>query len=87
MRLAAATVLTVVLGSAPAAGAQDGESSPIGDLAGNWPWTVWLLIPLVLVLALVTALALGAASEPEPTGRRRSVSRALDRGDVAHRAQ
>jgi membrane protein implicated in regulation of membrane protease activity len=35
-----------------------------GDLVGNWSWTVWLLIPLVIVLALVTALVVGPLGEP-----------------------
>jgi hypothetical protein len=35
-----------------------------GDLAGNWSWTVWLLIPLVLILAFVTALCVGPLGEP-----------------------
>jgi hypothetical protein len=35
-----------------------------GDLVGDWSWTVWLLIPLVLVLALVTALVVGPLGEP-----------------------
>jgi hypothetical protein len=34
------------------------------DLAGNWDWTVWLLIPLVLVLAYVTARSVGPQGEP-----------------------
>ena len=35
-----------------------------GDLAGNWSWTVWLLIPLVLLLAFVTARCVGPLGEP-----------------------
>ena len=38
-----------------------------GDLAGDWSWTVWLLIPLVLVLAYVTALVVGPDGDPPPT--------------------
>jgi membrane protein implicated in regulation of membrane protease activity len=34
------------------------------DLAGNWSWTVWLLIPLVLILAFVTARCVGPLGEP-----------------------
>jgi hypothetical protein len=50
----------------------------VGDLTGNQPWYVWLLIPLALVLALVTSLALGSGSEPRRTSRRAGgVSRAL----------
>ena len=51
-----------------------------GDLTGNWSWTVWLLIPLVLLLALVTALVLGSADEPTRSARSSGgVSRYLDR--------
>ena len=35
-----------------------------GDLVGNWSWTVWLLVPLVIVAALVTALVLGPLGDP-----------------------
>ena len=49
-----------------------------GDLVGNWSWTVWLLIPLVIVLALVTALVLGPLGEPSPEDDgERGVSRFL----------
>jgi membrane protein implicated in regulation of membrane protease activity len=34
------------------------------DLVGNWSWTVWLLIPLVLILAFVTARCVGPLGEP-----------------------
>lgn len=43
-----------------------------GDLTGGWSWTVWLLIPLVLVLAYVTARLVGPDGDPSPgasTGR------------------
>ena len=40
-----------------------------GDLAGNWSWTVWLLIPLALVLAVITALCLGPGGEPDGATR------------------
>jgi hypothetical protein len=72
-----------VLGGAVPAAAQDSGSSPVGDLAGNWSWTVWLLIPLAVGLGLVTALALGAAVDTETTTRRRGVSRALDQRQAA----
>ena len=50
----------------------------VGDLAGNLPWGVYLLIPLVLGFALLTALALGSFAEPPPPTRRSGgVSRAL----------
>jgi hypothetical protein len=48
---------------------------------------VWLLIPLAVGLGLLTALALGAGDEPEPTSRRRAVSQALDRREVAQRTE
>jgi len=51
-----------------------------GDLVGNLPFAVYLLIPLALALALVTAIALGPLGDPEPPGRRAGgVSRALRR--------
>ena len=51
----------------------------VGDLVGNWSWTVWLLIPLVVVLAIVTGLSLGPQEERgRPTGVERGVSRFLD---------
>lgn len=43
-----------------------------GDLAGGWSWSVWLLIPLVVVLAYVTARIVGPDGDPPPdasTGR------------------
>jgi hypothetical protein len=42
----------------------------VGDLVGNWSWTVWLLIPVALGLALITALALGPLGEPTAEQRR-----------------
>ena len=50
-----------------------------GDLTGNWSWTVWLLIPLVLVLAYVTARCVGPRGDP-PRSRTasRGVSHYLD---------
>ena len=50
-----------------------------GDLTGNWSWTVWLLIPLVLVLAFVTACCVGPLGDP-PRSRNasRGVSHYLD---------
>ncbi len=51
------------------------------DLAGGWSWTVWLLIPVVLVLAVLTALSLGSTDDPDETGIRTTggVSRFLAR--------
>ncbi len=50
-----------------------------GDLTGNWSWTVWLLIPLVLLLAFVTACCVGPLGDP-PRSRTasRGVSHYLD---------
>jgi hypothetical protein len=77
-------VAVAVLASAAPAAAQGSGASPVGDLAGNWSWTVWLLIPLAVGLGLVTALALGAADGTETTTtRRRGVSRALDQREAA----
>jgi hypothetical protein len=50
-----------------------------GDLVGNWSWTVWLLIPLVLLLALVTSLVVGPLGEPTPRAGGRGVSSYLER--------
>jgi hypothetical protein len=50
-----------------------------GDLVGDWSWTVWLLIPLVLVLAVVTALVVGPLGEPRPRAGGRGVSSYLER--------
>ena len=50
-----------------------------GDLVGNWSWTVWLLIPLILGLAVITSLTLGSLGEPDRASTRRGgVSRFLD---------
>ena len=51
-----------------------------GDLTGDWSWTVWLLIPLVLLLAYVTARCVGPDGDP-PRARasRHGVSQYLDR--------
>ena len=55
-----------------------GDPSSVGDLSGNLPWGVYLLIPLIVVLALVTALALGSGAEPRVTAPRAGgVARAL----------
>lgn len=52
----------------------------VGDLSGNWSWTVWLLIPAVVLLALITALCVGPHGEPPRTERAtRGVSQYLER--------
>jgi hypothetical protein len=59
------------------------DPANVGDLAGNLPLGVYLLIPLVLALAILTSLALGSGAEPRATGRRvGGVSRALRSGDA-----
>ena len=51
-----------------------------GDLVGNWSWTVWLLVPVILVLALLTALCLGSGGDPQRSrGGTGGVSRYLSR--------
>jgi len=77
--LAVGSALVVFLASIDHAAAQDnGDSSKVGDLTGNLPLAVYLLIPLALVLAVVTAIALGSAGDPESTTRRAGgVTRAL----------
>jgi hypothetical protein len=68
--LAIAPSVPVLLAAASAANA--------GDLTGNMPWGVWLLIPLALGLALLTSLALGSGAEPRRSSRRAGgVGRAL----------
>jgi membrane protein implicated in regulation of membrane protease activity len=60
----------------------------VGDLTGNWSWTVWLLIPLVLVLAYITARSLGPQGEPPPTeNSSRGVSAYLSRHADAGRQE
>jgi hypothetical protein len=72
------------LASATAAAAQSGDSSKSGDLAGNLPGTIYLLIPLALGLALLTAVALGDRGRPEASDRRSGgLTRALGRRDAA----
>ncbi|HEX6311317.1 MAG TPA: hypothetical protein VF152_06790 [Acidimicrobiia bacterium] len=74
--------LTVIasLATVTAAHAQSGDSSASGDVAGNLPAAIYLLIPLALALAFVTAVALGDRGEPDP-GEHRSggLTRALGR--------
>ena len=65
-----------------------------GDLIGNLPWAIYLLVPLALALAVALSLVLGTAERPVPSGggapvvgRRRlgGVSRALVRREHAGR--
>jgi hypothetical protein len=80
----AAIVIALVgltsLATMATAHAQSGDSSKSGDVAGNLPFSIYLLIPLALVLAFVTAIALGERGEPEAEERRAGgISRALGR--------
>ena len=60
------------------------DPSKVGDLVGNLPGVVYLLIPLVLALAFLTMLVLGPLGEPEANARRSGgVSRALSRRGAA----
>jgi len=72
------------MASITAAAAQSGDPSKSGDLTGNLPTTIYLLIPLAIGLALLTAVALGDRGQPEASGRRAGgVSRALGRRSTA----
>lgn len=56
------------------------DPSKVGDLVGNLPFAIYLLVPLVLALALLTAVILGPRGEPGQTARRAGgVSRMLGR--------
>jgi hypothetical protein len=81
-RPAAVLIAALIVGvglaaTAGPAGAADPSSA--GDLSGNLPWQVVLLIPTVLVLGLVTALALSGERDTEPIRQRAGgVTRALE---------
>ncbi len=79
----AARVLAILsLASALVAAA---DPAKVGDLVGNLPVGVYLLIPLALGLALFTSLALGSMAEPESAGRRvGGMTRALRRDNTTH---
>ncbi len=63
------------------------DPSKAGDLVGNLPVVVYLLIPLALALALLTSLALGSLAEPRAAGRRiGGVTRALHRDTTSARS-
>jgi hypothetical protein len=56
------------------------DPSKVGDLVGNLPFVVYLLIPLALALALLTAVVLGPRGAPDPREHRiGGVRRALGR--------
>lgn len=46
------------------------DPANVGDLTGNLPLGVYLLIPLVLALALLTSLALGSLARPRTSAHR-----------------
>lgn len=79
----AARVLAILSLAAALVAAAD--PAKVGDLAGNLPGGVYLLIPLVLGLALLTSLALGSLGEPRTSGRRAGgVGRTLGRDTTTH---
>jgi hypothetical protein len=60
------------------------DPSKVGELVGNLPGVVYLLIPLALGLAFLTALVLGPLGEPAASARRAGgVTRALERRPVS----
>lgn len=78
--IVAALISVVSTTTITAASAQSGDASKSGDLAGNLPLAIYLLIPIALGVALLTAVALGARGEPEASDRRTGgVTRALGR--------
>jgi hypothetical protein len=78
--VASALVGLVSIATMAAAHAQSGDSSKHGDVAGNLPFAIYLLIPLGLVLALVTAIVLGERGDPEGDEvRAGGITRALGR--------
>jgi len=78
----AVAVLSFLVTASPAY-AQSGDSSKAGDLTGNFPAAVYLLIPLALGLALFTCIVLGARGTPDAVERRAGgVSRALGRREA-----
>jgi hypothetical protein len=83
--VAAVAVLALLTSISPAYAG--GRSSKSGDLAGNLPGPVYLLIPLALGLALLTVVVLGSLGEPK-AGLRRSggVSRVLSEREPSDRS-
>jgi hypothetical protein len=75
----------LAIGSLGAALGAAADPAKVGDLTGNLPVGVYLLIPLVIILAVLTALALGSLAEPRASGRRvGGVSRTLQRDSGPH---
>jgi hypothetical protein len=74
----------LVVGAATTAFVAAADPAKVGDLTGNLPWGVFLLIPLAIVLAVITSLALGSGAEPPVTPHRTAgVTRALQAGSDA----
>lgn len=80
-----AVMVVVFVATTGAAAAQDGsDPSKVGDLTGNLPLAVYLLIPLALVLALLTAVVLGPRGDPAAEVRRTGgVSRVLSEREAS----
>lgn len=77
-----AVSIAVLTAASPAFAASNPDPSKVGDLSGNLPVAIYLLIPLALVLALVTAVLLGSMGDPATSARRAGgVSRALSRAE------
>jgi len=75
-------IVAFVATTAPAWAQGDPEKK--GELAGNLPLTVYLLIPLALLFALVTAIVLGPLGEPPARAQRSGrVSRKLSERDAS----
>jgi hypothetical protein len=83
--VASAALLGLLATISPAhAQSEQGDPSKVGDLIGNLPIVVYLLIPLALALALLTAVVLGPLGERDVNAQRAGgVSRALSRRDTA----
>jgi hypothetical protein len=68
----------LVVGAATTAFVAAADPAKVGDLTGNLPWGVYLLIPLAIALAVITSLALGSGAEPRVAPPRTAgVTRAL----------
>jgi hypothetical protein len=85
--LAAATLVVFLTTFSPAVAQDEGDPSKVGDLTGNLPLAVYLLIPLAIVLALLTAVVLGPRGDPTATVRRAGgVTRVLTEREDSERS-
>ena len=85
--LAAATLVVFVTTFSPAAAQDEGDPSKVGDLTGNLPFAVYLLIPLAIVLALLIAVVLGPRGDPTGAVRRAGgVTRVLTEREDSERS-